>query len=161
MTGWSWLCFDSSVQSPQTSWCIYQCIAFCREEEEAYFYNGWLWMGTRTRWGEIEVKCSWNPCKWQNLLAMERGCEVIICATHGSLCISMDWRISGIAEILVSSLAFMEISNCIVHKTVWKQFQQSCSTVLAKITKSKMVRLSCRCETVIQVNMNKWYRWVE
>lgn len=54
--------------------------------------------------GEIEVKCSWNPCKWQNLLAMERGCEVIICATHGSLCISMDWRISGIAEILVDVL---------------------------------------------------------
>lgn len=72
MTGWSWLCFDSSVQSPQTSWCIYHCIAFCREEE-ACFYNGWLWMGTRTRWGEIEVKCSCNPCKQQNLLAVERG----------------------------------------------------------------------------------------
>lgn len=112
MTGWSWLCFDSSVHSPQTSWCIYHCIAFCREEE-ACFYNGWLWMGTRTRWGEIEVKCSWNPCKRQNLLAMERGCDVIICATHGSLCSSMDWSISGIAEILVDVL---EEKQSINHK---------------------------------------------
>lgn len=62
MTGWSWLCFDSSVQSPQTSWCIYHCIAFCREEEEeeeeACFYNGCLWMELEPDGGKLKLNAA-------------------------------------------------------------------------------------------------------